>query len=149
MTTKKQIDEFFSQHTFALAGVSRNGKKFGNSALAELKQKGYKVLVVHPEAQQVDGEHCYPSLAALPETADGVVLVVPPAQTEKMVQEAYASGIRRVWMQPGAESPAAIKFCQEHDMQAITGECIMMYPKANGFHNFHRVVRTVFGGMPK
>jgi len=149
MTTKKQIDDFLSHRTLALAGVSHNGKKFGNTALAGLKEKGYKVLIVHPEAQELDGEPCYPSLPALPEGVGGVVLVVPPAQTEKMVKEAHASGIRRVWMQPGAESAAAVQFWQAHAMEAITGECIMMYPKANGFHNFHRVVRSFFGGMPK
>jgi predicted CoA-binding protein len=149
MTTKAEIEEFFAQKNLALAGVSRSGNKFGNSALAELKMKGFRVFVIHPEAREIAGEPCYAGLADLPEPVGGLALVVPPAETVKLVKEAHSAGIRRVWMQPGAECASAVQFCKDHDMTAITGECIMMYPRANGFHNFHRIVRTVFGQMPR
>ena len=60
-----------------------------------------------------DGEPCYPSLKALPEPPGGTLIMVAPTQSEGVVQDAAAAGIDRVWMQQGAESEAAIKFCQE------------------------------------
>ncbi len=43
-------------------------------------------------------------LKSLPAPVDGVLIVVPPAQTEQVVREAAEAGIHRVWMQPGADS---------------------------------------------
>ena len=104
MTTKAVIDDFVSQRKLAVVGVSRGGKKFGNVAYRELRAKGYRLFPVHPYAESIEGDPCYPNLKSLPEPVDGVLIVVPPAQTEQVVREAAEAGIHRVWMQPGADS---------------------------------------------
>jgi predicted CoA-binding protein len=150
MTSKAAVADFVSQRKLAVVGVSRQGKKFGNMAFRELKAKGYKLLPVHPHAETIEGERCYPNLAALPERVGGVLVVVPPAETEKVVREAAAAGIKRVWMQQGAESPAAIKFCQENGLSAVHGECILMFTEpAAWFHRAHRWVWKVLGKLPQ
>jgi predicted CoA-binding protein len=150
MTSKALVTDFVSQRKLAVVGVSRQGKKFGNMAFRELKAKGYRLLPVHPQAETIEGERCYPNLAALPEPVDGVLVVVPPAETEKVVREAAAAGIRRIWMQQGAESPAAIKFCQENGLDAVHGECILMFAEpAAWFHRAHRWVWKLLGKLPK
>ncbi|MBZ5544903.1 MAG: CoA-binding protein [Acidobacteriia bacterium] len=150
MTSKAVVTDFVSQKKLAVVGVSRQGKKFGNMAFRELKAKGYKLLPVHPQAETIEGERCYPSLAALPEPVDGVLVVVPPAETEKVVREAAAAGIKRVWMQQGAESPAAIKFCEDNGLSAVHGECILMFAEpAAWFHRAHRWVWKLLGKLPK
>ncbi|MEJ2190369.1 MAG: CoA-binding protein [Acidobacteriota bacterium] len=100
MASQASIDEFLAHKTLAIAGVKRDGKGFGNSVLKDLTGKGYEVLPVHPNAEQVAGIPCSPSLAELPMQVGGVVLVVPPEQTEKLVRQAKEAGIQRVWMQP-------------------------------------------------
>jgi len=77
-------------------------------------------------------------LSELPEAVDGVVIVVPPPETEAVVDDAAQVGIRRVWMQQGAESQAAIRFCEERDISAVHGECILMFAKPAGLHRLHR-----------
>ena len=150
MTSKAVVTDFVSQKKLAVVGVSRQGKKFGNMAFRALKAKGYKLLPVHPQAETIEGERCYPSLAALPEPVDGVLVVVPPAETEKVVREAAAAGIKRVWMQQGAESPAAIKFCEDNGLSAVHGECILMFAEpAAWFHRAHRWVWKLLGKLPK
>jgi hypothetical protein len=72
-----------------------------------------KVIPVDPHAEIIEGDPCYPSLSALPEAVDGVVIVVPPSEAEKGVRDAAQAGIRGAWMQQGAESQAAIRFCEE------------------------------------
>lgn len=69
--TRASVEDFVAQKTLALAGVSRSGKKFGNSLLKELCQKGYTVYPAHPEAKEIDGVPCVPSPTALPEPGGG------------------------------------------------------------------------------
>jgi len=40
MATKQQIEQFLSSEPIAMAGVSRNPKKFGRAAYEELTSKG-------------------------------------------------------------------------------------------------------------
>jgi uncharacterized protein len=149
MASQASIDEFLAHKTLAIAGVKRDGKGFGNSVLKDLTGKGYEVLPVHPNAEQVAGIPCSPSLAELPMQVGGVVLVVPPEQTEKLVRQAKEAGIQRVWMQQGAESPQAIAYCADNGIDAVHGECIMMFAQPKGIHRFHRWLWGVLGKLPK
>ncbi len=150
MTTKAMIDDFLAQRTLAIVGVSRKTEKFGCTVYRELKAKGYKVFPVNPHAEEVLGDRCYPNLGALPEPVGGVVIVVPPAETERVVQDAAAAQIRRVWMQQGAESEAALRFCKDNGMSVVSGECIMMFAQPVGFgHGLHRWVWGLLGKLPQ
>ena len=151
MASKHQIDEFLAQKTLAIAGVSRSGKKFGNTILKDLTRLGYRLLPIHPEAATVGDVPAFPSFAALPEPVGGVIIVVPPAQAENVVREAAAHGIRRVWLQQGAESAKAIAFCREQGMNVVHGQCVLMYPKptTSWFHSAHRWIWEVIGLTPK
>lgn len=150
MTTRADVDDFLAQKTLAVVGVSRDPKKFGNAAFRELRTKGYRLFPVNPNAERVEEETCYPSLRDLPELVGGALLVVPPEQTEQAVRDAVAAGIPRVWMQQGAESEAAIRFCQEHGISVVYGECILMFAEPTSFgHKMHRWVWGLLGKLPK
>jgi predicted CoA-binding protein len=150
MNSKHVIDEFLSQRTLAVVGVSRSGKKFGNAVLRDLAGKGYRVFPVNPNAQLIDGKPCYPNLRSLPEPVGGVVAVVPPEETERVVREAQEAGIGRVWMQQGAESESAIRFCKDHKMQEVHDECILMFAQPAAVpHRIHRFFRGLFGKLPQ
>lgn len=150
MTSKAAVADFVGQRKLAVVGVSRKGRKFGNLAFKELRSKGYQVFPVHPQAETIEGARCYPSLGSLPEPVDGVLIIVPPAQTEQVVREAAAAGIRRVWMQQGAESPAAIRFCQESGIQEVHGECILMFTEPLAWwHRAHRWGWKLLGKLPR
>lgn len=149
MVPRALIDDFVAQRTLALAGVSRDGQGFGNAVRKELGRKGFVLHVVHPEAKSIDGQPCYGSLAALPEPVGGLVLVTPPAETDKLVREAFVAGIPRIWMQQGAESEAAIRFCEERGIPLVHHECILMFAEpAAWFHRAHRWVRRASGHLP-
>ena len=140
------IQEFIQGKTYALVGASRSGKKFGNTLLAEMKQRGYQLRVVHPEAQQIDGETCYPNLAALPGPVDGLVICVPPAQAGQVLREAAQAGIRRVWLQQGSQSPEVLALAKELGLSPVTGKCLLMYAGPVGsVHAWHRAFARLFG----
>jgi predicted CoA-binding protein len=150
MTTKKEVDLFLSLKTLAVVGVSRNKQKFGSMAYLDLKTKGYTVYPVNPKLTEFDGVKCYPSLKAIPKGVEGAVLVVHPVDADQVVKDAKSAGIKQIWFQQGAESKAAVQFCKQNGMSAITGECIMMFmPNTASFHKVHRFLRGVFGGNPK
>jgi hypothetical protein len=148
MTTQASVEGFLAEKTLAIAGVSRSGKGFGNSALKDLTDKGYEVLPVHPEAEEVGGVRCSPTIAELPKEVGGLILVVPPDQSEKLVRQAKDAGIKRVWMQQGAESAAAIGYCESNGIDVVHGECIMMFAQPTGFHRFHRWLNGLFRKLP-
>jgi predicted CoA-binding protein len=142
------VERFLAQRSLGLVGASRGGKKFGNAVLRELTRKGYVVSVVHPEAAEIDGVKCHRSVSELPEEVGGLVLVVPPEQTERVVREAVVRGVRHIWMQQGSQSAAAIELCRESGIYAIHGECILMFAEPAGFHRFHHFIWKLLGKLP-
>jgi len=149
MNTKAAVDDFLAQRSLAVVGVSRSGKKFGNMAYRELKGKGYQLFPIHPEAEVLEGDKCYASLSALPEPTGGVLIIVPPTGTEQVVRDAAAARIPRVWMQQGAGSDAAVRYCEEHGISAVHGKCILMFAEPLRFyHKPHRWVWKLLGKLP-
>lgn len=149
MTTRASVDRFLAEEGLALVGASRSGKRFGNIAFTALTHKGYSVSLVHPTAAEIDGVTCYRSISELPESVGGLVVVVPPDQTEQVVNEAISHGIKNIWMQQGAESAEAVKACHEHGVNEVHGECILMFARPSGAHKVHRWIRGLFGKLPK
>jgi len=150
MVTRQAIDAFVSGKTLAMVGISASGKGFGNGAYKELKARGYRVLPVHPGADTVQGDPCWRSLAALPEKVERLLVMVAPAQVEGVVREAAAAGVRQVWLQQGASSPAAIDFCKASGLEVVHGHCILMFAEpVASFHRFHRWIWQVIGKAPK
>jgi predicted CoA-binding protein len=123
--TMTSIHEFLAFRRFAIVGASNDARKYGHIVYHNLKDKGFRVFAVNPKVDDINGETCYASLAELPEPVDGVVIIVPPAATEKVVRDVAEAGIPRVWMQPGAESEEAIRFCEENDISVVHHACIM------------------------
>lgn len=150
MVTRQQIDEFVTGRTMAIVGVSADGKKgFGNAAYTELKARGYRVLPVHPKASRIQGDQCWPSLAALPEPVERLLVSVSPGQAETVVREAATAGVRQVWLQQGAESPRVLDACREAGIHAVHGHCILMFAEPVGsFHRFHRWIWQIIGKAP-
>lgn len=122
---RKSAEEFARGDHWAVVGASGDRSKFGNITFRELKRRGKRVYPVNPRATVVEEEPCYPRLAELPEKVERVLVVVPPKQGEKVVHEAEKVGIKKVWFQPGAESEAAVAYCEAHGMVAVWGYCIL------------------------
>lgn len=150
MATKAEVDDFISQKTLAVVGVSKKKGKFGSTVYRELKSKGYRVFPVNPNVDDFEGEKCYHSLKELPEGAEGAVVVVSPKVAKEVVRDAAAAGIRRIWLQQGAESQEAIALCKEHGINVIHNHCILMFAEPTGFpHKIHRYIWRLLGKLPR
>ena len=148
MVNARTIDAFLAEPAIAVVGVSRTGRKFGNAACRTLREKGYRVYPIHPSAATIDGMPCYPALSALPEPVNAVLVVVRPPQAIDVVCEAAAAGVRRIWLQQGAESPQALELASKLGVDVIAGECVLMFAEPTGIHKLHRNCRRLFGTLP-
>lgn len=121
------IKEFLDKRNiFAVVGASRNPKKYGHQVYRDLKEAGYEVYPVNPNAEEILGDKCYPGIEYLPARPDVVDVVVPPKVTEEIVKTSKKLGITKVWMQPGSESESTIKFCYNNGIDVIHSVCVMI-----------------------
>jgi len=128
--TDELIEDFINRRRWAIVGVSHNPTKFGHIIFKDLRRAGYDVQAVGRSGGELDGVPIYASLAALPERPEVVDVVVPPEQTEIVVRECAELGLRRVWLQPGAESPQAIAFCRANGIEVVFGgPCAMVHKR--------------------
>jgi len=124
---KKQKKNFINKdYYYAVVGATQNTGKYGYKVLVDLKNKGYKVLAVNPNYEEVAGVECFPDLISLDERPDVVVLVVGEENAKKVVQDCIDLNLERIWFQPGSEYDQAVALAQEAGFEIITGECIML-----------------------
>ena len=148
-SSRSSIDAFLAQPALALVGASRSGHKFGNIILRELRAKGRHVYPLHPAAQVIDGVKCYAHFKDMPEPIGGVIISVKPADAVNAVRDASDARIKHVWLQQGAESPYVANLCIELGLNAVLGECILMFEHPTGIHKAHRIVEGVLGRLPR
>ncbi len=140
------IQEFVQEKRYAIVGVSRSGKKIGNAIYKELRARGYQVFIVHPQAEEIEGEPCYPNLAALKGHVDGVIVNVPPGKAVQVVRDAAASGMQKIWLQQGAESDEVLAVARKLGLHPVSKRCILMYAQpVRSFHKFHATFNKLFG----
>lgn len=149
MASLRQIEEFVASTPIAMAGVSRNPKKFGQAAFRELKEKGMDIIPVNPLAEEILGVKAYKDISSLPSEVRGLIIMTRKDQTAGVVREARDKGIKNIWIQQMADSKEALKDLEGSGINYITGECILMHCKPKGIHKFHKALRKFFGLFPK
>lgn len=149
MVSQKSIRDFFEQKKLAVIGVSRDSKKFANSAYRLLKARGFTVYPINPYTEKIDHDRCYPNIRSLPEQVGGALVMLPPEKTMQVLPEITNAGIKHIWLQQQTESPRAIQFCKEHGVNVVYGECILMFAEPLGFpHRLHRWFKKLTGKLP-
>jgi predicted CoA-binding protein len=129
-----KINQFLAAPKFAVAGASSNRHKYGNKVLRCYMQNNRQAIPINPTEGEVEGLITYPSLLDLPEPVESVSIITPPAVTEKVVDDAIKAGVKHLWMQPGAESRAAIKRAEDAGLNVIYGgACVLV---VLGYHEF-------------
>jgi predicted CoA-binding protein len=124
---QQKVEAFLNSDSFAVVGASSDRSKYGNKVLRCYQQHGKEVYPINPKAPEVEGLKAYPSLAALPAPVKAISVITPPVATEQVVREAAAAGVTHIWMQPGAESGAAIEAAESLGLSVIAGgPCLLV-----------------------
>ncbi len=153
MSSMQVIQDFLAQKRVAVVGVSRQPKDFSLALFRELRKRGYDAVPVNPQAKGIDEQPCYARLQAVDPPVEGALLMTSPEVTDSVVRDCAEAGVKRVWMYraggSGAVSPQAVKYCEEHGIAVVPGECpFMFFTGGTWFHRFHGVLRKVVGKYP-
>ncbi|HEY0593944.1 MAG TPA: CoA-binding protein [Thermoanaerobaculia bacterium] len=138
--------DFLSRKRIAVAGVSRKGDVAANAIYVKLRTAGYQVYAVNPNAEIVEGDRAWPSLASIPGGVEGVVIATHPSLAADVIRECAALGIRRVWMHRGighgSVDERAVDLARELGLAVIPGSCPLMFcdPVDVG----HKCIRWVY-----
>ena len=148
----KMAEEFLAQERIAVAGVSRSEEESANYIYKKLRDEGYQVFPINPNAGEVEGDTCYPNVSSIPEGVDGVIIITRPELTEKIADDCIKHGIPRVWMHnntflPSSVSQSAVQKCRENDIMVIDGGCPMMVLEFG--HKCMKWMLGVMGRLPK
>jgi uncharacterized protein len=139
--------DFLAQDRLAVAGVSRDGAHVANLVYRRLRERGYTVFALNPNADEVEGDPCYHALADIPGGVAGVFIATRPESAPEVVRQCAAAGVGRVWMHrsfgTGSVSAEAAAIGESAGIRVIAGACPMMFiePVDMG----HRCMRWLLG----
>jgi predicted CoA-binding protein len=155
ITVKQAASEFLAHKRIAVTGVSRNPHGHGSNAVYQrLRARGYQVVAINPNADEVEGDRCYHDLKSVPGGVEAVVIGTRPETAEATMRECAELDIQYVWMHrgPGAGSvsDAATAYGRQHGITVIDGGCPLMFdPTADLGHKAMRFVFTRTGNVPR
>ena len=152
---KEAASEFLANRRVAVTGVSRDPQNHGSNVVyRRLRERGYEVFAVNPNADELEGDPSYHDLRSIPEGVEAVVIGTRPEIAEETMRECAELGIEHVWMHrgPGAGSVsgAATAYGRQHGITVIDGGCPLMFdPTADLGHKAMRFVFTRTGNVPR
>jgi uncharacterized protein len=152
-TMQEAATAFLSHKRVAVTGVSRKPKNHGsNTVYKRLRERGYEVFAVNPNADEVEGDPAFHDLRSIPGGVEAVVVGTRPERAEQTMRECAELGIKHVWMHrgPGAGSvsDAATAYGRQHGITVIDGGCPCMFDPTADFG--HKVMRRLYAGkVPK
>lgn len=136
---------FTNPASIALTGASGRVSSVGftGTFLQTNRDLGYagKILPINPTRDEVFGERCYPSLAALPEQAELVIIALPDAKALPAVEDAIAHGAKALVIHSGgfgergdegaAREIELKRLCAEAGLPAMGPNCLGIISYAN------------------
>jgi predicted CoA-binding protein len=137
------IADFLRGKRFAVAGVSRQAGQAANAVYRKLRDSGYDVFPINPNAAEAEGTRCYPDLLSIPDPIDGVLVATHPSVSVELVRQCAERGVGQVWFHrsfgQGSVSKDAVQECKARGIKCIVGGCPLMYCEPVDFG--HRCMR--------
>ena len=154
-TIKDASATFLAAKRIAVTGVSRTPASHGsNIVYRRLRERGYEVFAINPNADTVEGDTCYQDLKSVPGGVEAVVIGTSPDHALDTMRECVELGIGQVWMHrgfgAGSVSREATDFGRAHGITVIDGGCPLMFePTWDRAHRVFRAVGSLTGTVPR
>ena len=100
----------------AIIGASKNREKQSNKAVRVYKNKNHVVFPVNPNERKIEGLICYNSLLEIPLDIEIASLYLPPELGLKVLDDIIKKGVKKIYLNPGSESPALIENLKNNDI---------------------------------
>jgi uncharacterized protein len=154
MTSLKLVNDFLALKRVAVVGVSHDPRELSYTLWQELRQRRVEAVPVNPSLKELDGQPVYAHVQEIQPPVEGALIMTSAKVTDEIVRDCAAAGIKHVWMYggvtPGAKTPTAIAFCEEHGMDVVAGLCPYMFLEGTpAFHAPHRFWKKLTGSFPK
>ena len=155
VTIKEAATEFLATKRIAVTGVSRKPESHGSNVVYKrLRDRGYEVFPVNPNAATVEGDVAYSDLTSIPGGVQAVVIGTKPETADATMRECATLGIKNVWMHRsvggGSVSASATEYGREHGITVIDGGCPLMFDPAADFgHKCMKFFFSMSGAVPK
>jgi len=147
-----QLKRLLDPASIAIIGVSTNGSSFGAATARNLQGFQGRVYLVNPKYSEIGNTLCYPSVAALPEVPDCVVIAVPRDSVEPMVRACADAGVGGaiIFASGFAETgkPELAELQQRIVAIADAAGMRLVGPNSIGVSNYLRQAPITFFGMP-
>src|SRR5262245_40919708 len=148
-TMKEAASDFLARKRIAVTGVSRKPRDHGaNTVFKRLRDRGYQVFAVNPNADRVEGVQSYHNLRSIPGGVDAVVIATAADKAEGTIRECVELGIKHVWMHrsygQGSVSATAAVYGRQHGVTVIDGGCPLMFDPTADFG--HKIMRLLLAG---
>jgi predicted CoA-binding protein len=111
--------------TLAVVGLSSKPARPSHGVSQYMQEHGYRIVPVNPHEAEVLGEKAYPSLDALPECPEVVVIFRRPEFVPEIVESAVRRGAKVIWMQEGVAHEAAAERARAAGLTVIQDRCIL------------------------
>ncbi len=148
-TSRKSIEQFLEGRKLAIAGVSRDPKKFGHVVYLDLKKKGFEIYPVNPETDTIEGQPCFQSVSSLPADVKHLLVITPKNNTLDVLKEAIGKDIDNIWIQQMSDTREALDYLKDKQVRLVSKQCILMWTEpVSGFHKFHKTLKKIFGALP-
>lgn len=110
----------------AIIGASNRRHKYGNIAVRAYKERGDEVFPINPAQSEIEGLKTYRSVLDVPGEIDIASFYVQPAVGLQIIEEVAQKGIKRVLLNPGAESDELLQRCDELGLNATVACSIIL-----------------------
>ncbi|MGD8930176.1 MAG: CoA-binding protein, partial [Lysobacterales bacterium] len=93
--TNQRLQQLFKPRSVALVGASRSPGSLGSVVLDNLESAGFtgELVRVNPRYDELDGQPCFPSVAASGRDIDLAVVVTPAATVPGIITDCGESGV--------------------------------------------------------
>lgn len=118
-------EEMLEKKVWAVIGANDNPEKYGNRIYKKLKSRGYTVYPVNPNYEEIEGDKCYPNLAALPQKPEVLDMVVSPKRGKAVLEEASQLGVKDIWLQPGTYDDEIMELIDNKGLNAVQA-CVLV-----------------------
>jgi predicted CoA-binding protein len=112
--------------TIAVVGFSSQPSKAGYYVPAYLKEQGYRIIPVNPNLSEGLGETAVPTLTAIAEPVDLVLIFQRSENVPPFVDEAIEIGAKAVWMQLGIAHETAAAKARAAGLDVVQNACLLV-----------------------
>ncbi len=137
------IRAFLSLRNIAVYGVSSSTGHAANAIAKKMLDAGYHVFPIHPSLKELHDRPCFPDLASVPETVEGVFIFTSPEHALEIVDACIDQKVQIIWMhnmlgtctrvgkslskKMSSVSDEGVEKAQEAGIRVINGSCPMQF----------------------